>query len=101
MVDSKKSYYVRLGNKQTARARRIYKAIFGERMPKGWQFVWFFLGATDAVCKQIMLIDGLYTKHDMNTLVHELVHVKHPKMPHGKHFEKLVRKLQKIAEQVK
>jgi predicted metal-dependent hydrolase len=37
----------------------------------------------------------------MNTLCHELLHVRIPKMRHGKAFEKMVRKMVRVAEKVK
>jgi hypothetical protein len=95
------AYWQRLDRKLTARAKRIYKTCFNKKFPKGWNFIWFFLGATDVHCKQLLHVGGLGTRQDMNTLCHELLHVRIPKMRHGKAFEKMVRKMVRVAEKVK
>ena len=95
------TYWQRLDRKLTARAKRIYKACFSKQFPKGWSFIWYFLGATDHSCKQLLHVGGLRERQDMNVLCHELLHVRLPKMRHGKQFEKMVRKMVRVAEKVK
>ena len=95
------TYWQRLDQKLTARAKRIYKVCFDKKFPKGWSFLWWFHGATDRHCKQLLHVGGLRDRRDMDTLCHELLHVRLPKMRHGKQFEKRVRKMVRVAERVK
>src|SRR5277367_3757255 len=95
------SYWKKRDAKLTARAKRIWRVLFKEPFPKKWQFVWYFLGATDHRCKQLLLVDGLDDMAAIDTLVHEFVHVKFPHKRHGKGFDKMVRMMRKVAEGVK
>src|ERR1700722_11960293 len=95
------SYWKRQDRKLTARAKRIWKILFNTPFPKKWRFIWNFAGAADMYCKQIMLTGELDERADIDTLCHEFVHVKFPKRRHGKEFDKLVRKMVKVAECVK
>lgn len=95
------AYWKKQDVKLTARAKRIYKILFQETFPQKWRFIWNFAGAADCYCKQIMLTGELKERADIDTLCHEFVHVKFPKKRHGKAFDKLVRKMVKVAECVK
>ena len=82
------------------RVGRIYKTLFGKKLP--YQIQFRVLGYCDHFARVILLgsqdIDG---KEDFNTLIHELVHVRYPNSSHGKRFEKQVDKLVKLARKVK
>lgn len=95
------AYWKKRDAKLTKRAKRIYKVVFNKALPKQWRFIWYFMGATDWHCKQIMLVDGLEDRRALDTLCHEFVHVKFPKKRHGKEFDKMVRKMVRVAECVK
>jgi len=95
------AYWKKRDDKLTKRAKRMWRVLFNEPFPKGWHFVWYFLGATDHPCKQLLLVDGLDDRRAIDTLVHEFVHVKFPNKRHGKGFDKMVRKMTRVAECVK
>ena len=95
------SYWKKRDRKLTARAKRIYRAVFSCPFPQKVRFIWNFAGAYDCYCKQIMLTGELKERADIDTLCHEFVHVKFPKKRHGKEFDKMVRKMVKVAECVK
>lgn len=51
---------------------------------------WDTLGLTLLERKAVVLFQGL-VNHDPMTIIHELVHVAHPRLSHGKKFDRLVR----------
>ena len=79
----------------TAVARQIYRGCFGEPMPKGWrvEYVGFMRGAL-GLCvereQRILVSWGDLKRSDaLETIVHECVHVRHPKLRHGAEFRRL------------
>jgi predicted metal-dependent hydrolase len=45
-----------------------------------------------------MSADSLQDPYDLNTLIHEFIHLNNPKFAHGKKFTQLQRKLVKEAK---
>ena len=81
------------------RIRRIYKALFGERMPYGVQLL--VSGYCDHFSQMVFLeAQDIDDDEDLETAVHELMHVRWPKMSHKK-LEEKVGKLVKLARRVK
>ena len=95
------AYWRKQDAKLTARAKRMWKVLFSSSFPKNWRLIWNFNGAADRYCRQIMLTGELSERPDIDTLCHEFLHVKFPKKRHGKAFDKMVRKMVRVAECVK
>lgn len=85
------------------RFRRIYKALFGKPFPANWHVYSFLAGACDWDSKTIYLPEGLQTKYDIETAVHEMLHFKdaNHNLPHGALFDSIVAALTKQAVKVK
>lgn len=84
--------------------RQVYRAAFGEPMPKGWDVVWvgFMRGALGLCCygeRSIKLSFGDLGKGEhrrdrqtpLEVLIHEFVHVRCRGLRHGEEFDRLVR----------
>ncbi len=76
----------------------IYREAYGTECPYR---VYLTAGYTDHLYQAIHLMDfDSACSHDVDTLCHELGHVRHPKHSHGKRFQKKVDQLIEIADRV-
>ena len=83
-------------NNPTTPARQVWRALWpGEPWPKGWRVVWvgFMRGASglcDYSTQRILLnhSDGRWGPV-LRTLVHEMIHVRHKGLRHGKDFRRI------------
>ncbi len=78
------------------KARKLYRKLFHRELASRWTFYWGHLGSTDDFHAEVQLHQQDCVS-DIPTLVHELVHVRHPKWKHGKKFSKEVRRLSRKA----
>lgn len=78
-------------------ARRVYRHLFNTSLPKKWTVVWNDrLTKTAAITyeKPLWRIEiATDWQAPLASLVHELIHVRHPKLKHGKLFSDLERTL--------
>lgn len=71
-------------------AKRLYKILFGEDLPKGWRISFGDIGSCDHHCKEISV--AAQDVHDgLRTLIHEFIHQRNPDLAHGKKFAHLER----------
>jgi hypothetical protein len=86
-------------NDPTPLARRIYRLLYREPWPRGWIVRW--VPALDdnvgGVCarNRLEILLSCATAHFrhgevLRTLIHEFVHMRWPRMRHGRSFERLV-----------
>ena len=85
-------------NDPMPQARFIWKAVHDRPWPTGWKVKWVgFMrncwGLTKWGTKEILLSYGDAKRadgHAIDTLLHEFVHVRFPKLRHGREFDRLV-----------
>jgi hypothetical protein len=80
---------------------RWYRDLYGEPWPEGWTVQWSrdvgrrSLGDCYWHLKRIRLSAANLSKYHpaqaIETLIHEIVHMRHPKLRHGVEFQRLVR----------
>lgn len=63
--------------KWSRKARRLYKKLFGEELPKPWRFEWNIRGMCIHHDSYLIIHEsGLQTYDDYETLIHEFFHVR-------------------------
>ena len=76
--------------REASNVKAIYRHVFERKWPKGWAVHWDVLGCTSFDYKLVYFNQGRVAD-DPWTVIHELVHVAHPKLPHGRAFDRKVR----------
>lgn len=85
--------------RQTKAAKQLYCKASGLFWPPGWKIIWNVAGMTIPQKRVIYLsFDKLRDNFDLETLIHEFVHMEHPRWKHGKYFDKRVKELLKGAK---
>lgn len=84
--------------RRTERFWRLYERLFNTSRPPGWKVFWHIEAITLPKNKSVIFTcNSMRPGEDLDTVVHEMLHIKDPRLEHGKEFERECRRLLRVA----